>query len=63
MTRLTFGEDTDSMDPIWTPDGERIIYASSRESVFFGKGDIYGKPADGTGEADKLASASDRGYK
>jgi Tol biopolymer transport system component len=31
MTRLTFGEDTDSMDPIWTPDGERIIYASSRE--------------------------------
>jgi serine/threonine-protein kinase len=61
MTRLTLNEDTDNTEPIWTLDGKRIVYTSSRENVFFGKGDIYLRAADGTGEAEKLASLPDRG--
>ncbi len=63
MTRMTFDETIDNMDPIWTLDGKRIVYTSSRESIFVGKGDIdiYLKAADGTGEAEKLASSLGRG--
>ena len=35
MTRLTLDEGTDNIDPLWTPDGKRIVYASSRENVQF----------------------------
>ncbi len=61
LTRMTFDEDAENCDPIWTLDGKRILYTSSRESVFLGNGDIYWKPADGTGEAEKLASSAGRG--
>jgi eukaryotic-like serine/threonine-protein kinase len=61
MTPLAFNEDADNCDPIWTLDSKRIIYTSSRESMFLGKGDIYSKAADGTGEAEKLASLPGRG--
>ena len=61
MTPLTFDEETDNCAPLWTLDGKRIIYTSSRESMFLGKGDIYSKAADGTGEAEKLASSPGRG--
>ncbi len=60
ITRLTFDEDVDSCDPLWTLDGKRIVYTSSRESVFLGKGDIYWKAADGTGDVEKLASSPGR---
>ena len=49
-TRLTFDE-SDGF-PLWTPDGNRIVYVSSSG--------LYWKAADGTGEAEKLASASGR---
>ena len=61
MTRLTFDEGTDNCDPLWTLDGKRIVYASSRENLFLGNGDVYWKAADGTGEAEKLASSPGRG--
>ncbi len=54
-TRLTFGE-KDDIRPIWTPDGKRIVYCSNRN----GNLEIYWKAADGTGEEEKLGSASDR---
>ena len=57
MTRLTLDEGTDNAVPLWTPDGKRIVYASSRENVFRG-GDVYWKAADGTGEVEKLASSA-----
>jgi len=60
-TRLTFDGDSDTFDPIWTLDGKRIVYTSSRESTFLGKGDIYWRAADGTGEVEKLASSPERG--
>ena len=61
LTRLTFDDDIENTDPIWTVDGKRIVYSSSRESTFLGKGAIYSKAADGTGEAEKLASSPGRG--
>jgi serine/threonine protein kinase len=57
MMRLTFYEAQDS-GPIWTPDGQRIVFYSTREGRTFGG--IYSKAADGTGEAELLGSAQDR---
>jgi serine/threonine-protein kinase len=59
MTRLTFDEGTDNMAPLWTLDGKRTVYASSRENILLG--DLYWKASDGTGDAEKLASSPDRG--
>jgi serine/threonine protein kinase len=56
MTRLTFDE-ADDLIPIWTPDGQRIVFVSTREGAF---GGIYSKAADGTGEVELLCSAQDR---
>jgi serine/threonine protein kinase len=60
MTRLTVDEGMTNMISIWTPDGKRIIYTASHESVF-SSGDIYWKSANGTGEAEMLASYPGRG--
>ena len=49
MSRLTFHEDSDYA-PIWTPDGKRITFSSSRNEKS-GSRDIYWKLADGTGDA------------
>jgi serine/threonine protein kinase/Tol biopolymer transport system component len=54
MTRLTFDEAAES-DPLWTLDGQRIVFWSSREG-----GGIYWKEADVTGEAEHLISIPDR---
>ena len=51
MTRLTFDE-TDDLNPIWTPDSQRIIFGSDRGE----RASIYWKAADGTGEVEQLAS-------
>ncbi len=60
MMRLTLDEASSNLIPLWTPDGKRIVYAFDRENKF-GMGDIYWKAADGTGEAEKLASSPGRG--
>jgi Tol biopolymer transport system component len=57
MTRLTFDEGNNNF-PLWTPDSQRIVYASRpREG---GLGSICSKAADGSGGITKLGSASDR---
>jgi hypothetical protein len=60
MMRLTLDETSSDTIPLWTPDGERIVYSFNRENKF-GLGDIYWKAADGAGEAEKLASSPGRG--
>ena len=61
MTRLTLEEGTDNAVPLWTPDGKRIVYASSREKNLLGGGDVYWRAANGTGQAEKLATSPSRG--
>jgi len=51
MLKLTFSDALD-LWPLWTPDGNRIIFLSTRES----QGGIYSKSADGSGNVEKLAS-------
>ena len=41
--------------PIWTPDGERLTFASDRD----GAGSIYWQPADGSGVAELLVAVED----
>jgi serine/threonine protein kinase len=51
MSRLTFDESSDIL-PTWTPDNERIIFSSVREST----SDIFWKRTDGTGKRELLFS-------
>ncbi|MDH4065851.1 MAG: hypothetical protein OEW19_15740, partial [Acidobacteriota bacterium] len=53
IRQLTF--EGDSHHPVWTPDGERIAFASDRE----GTASIYWQPADGSGAAERLTTAED----
>jgi len=48
-TRFTFGPSAD-IDPIWSPDGGRVIFASNQQAHM----DIYVKNASGAGEAEPL---------
>jgi Tol biopolymer transport system component len=59
MKRLTFDPAIDAV-PVWSPDGNRILFASSRSGVF----QLYIKNADG-GEDEKLLPlrASDKAEK
>jgi len=47
-TRLT--SQARSLNPIWTPDGKRIIYRSSRAGIL----NLFWKAADGSGEEERL---------
>jgi eukaryotic-like serine/threonine-protein kinase len=52
-TRLTFDPSADIW-PLWTPDGERVVFASNRSGNF----DLYWKRADGTGPEERLTTGS-----
>lgn len=41
--------------PTWTPDGQRVTFTSDRD----GNADIYWQPADGSGVAERLATAEE----
>jgi len=47
MSRLTSSPDDDQF-PEWMPDGDRVVFSSSRDTV----NSIYSKAADGTGTAE-----------
>jgi len=49
-SRLTF-DPADDYTPVWTPDGERIVFGSNRAG--FG---IFWKAADGTGQVERLTT-------
>jgi Tol biopolymer transport system component len=48
LTRLTFGKD--EWFTLWTPDGKNIVFTSGRAGQY----NIYMKPADGSGDAERL---------
>jgi serine/threonine protein kinase len=56
MTRLSFDK-ASVVQPIWSPDGKRILFFSGKEGKF---GAIFWKQADGTGEEQKLVALPDR---
>jgi len=53
LTRLTF-EGQRNARPIWSPDGDRILFGSAR--VDSTHNDIFSKPADGSGTAEQLTT-------
>jgi Tol biopolymer transport system component len=56
-TRFTFGSRIDS-NPVWSPDGSRIIFSSNRDGGVF---NLYQKPANGTKDEEILfESAEDK---
>jgi len=55
QTKLTL--ESESLFPLWTPDGERVAFASYRG----GELGIYWKRADGSGEAEPLVSPDHAG--
>ena len=53
LTRVTSSPGVDSF-PVWTFDGQRLIFSSQGTDA----GNLYWKPADGTGQADRLSTES-----
>ncbi len=52
FTRLTFDPAADFF-PVWTPDGERVLFRSDRDGV-----GLFWKAADGTGSAERLTDVA-----
>jgi serine/threonine-protein kinase len=51
LTRLTFDPAIDTL-PVWTPDGTRIVFNSTRSGVQ----NLYRQAADGTGSVERLTT-------
>jgi serine/threonine-protein kinase len=56
-TRLTTDPSND-VNPLWTPDGERVVFASNRSGNF----DLYWRRADGTGPEERLTTGSQQEF-
>ena len=59
LTRLTFDPSLD-VKPIWTPDGKRIVYSSSRGDK--NTLNLYWQRADGSGDAQRLTQSSNNQF-
>src|SRR5215467_12209601 len=53
-TRFTF-EDAQDTEPVWSPDGARVVFGSDRRSS--GSFDVYQKDAGGSGTEQLLQNA------
>jgi len=56
QTRLTFNTANDDTNPVWSPDGSKIAFASNRDGNF----EIYVMNADGT---EQTRLTTDPGWK
>ncbi len=59
MSRLTFDQGDDS-EPVWTPDGQRIVFTSTRAGA--GASNLYWQRADGSGEVQRLTESPNRQF-
>ena len=55
LRRLTFNPGPDAW-PIWTPDGRRVVFSSTRGSAT--QGNLFWQAADGTGTAERLTTSA-----
>ena len=55
LSRLTFDPAQDR-NPVWTPDGQRIVFSSERDD---GVSNLFWKAADGSDEAEQLTSGGE----
>ena len=55
LSRLTFDPGGGPRSPVWTPDGRRIAFASTRADK--ATCNLYWQRADGTGEAERLTES------
>jgi len=53
LTRLTFAGEANAF-PIWTPDGQRIVYSSQEKSIAY---NLWWIRADGAGDAQRLTES------
>ena len=51
-TRITFGAKTDE-NPVWSPDGQQIAFASDRDGRYF---QLYRKNSSGAGDEERLTN-------
>jgi serine/threonine-protein kinase len=58
LSRVTTTPGVDNV-PIWTPDGERVVFATMREAT--GRFSFFTQRADGTGSAEKLLGSGSGG--
>jgi eukaryotic-like serine/threonine-protein kinase len=56
-TRFTFGQGY-NVAPVWSPNGDRLIFASNRDGVY----NLYQKPTSGAKDEERLLKSSDQSY-
>jgi Tol biopolymer transport system component len=59
LTRLTF-DGSGNVKPVWTPDGRRIIFSSSRGDK--ATENLYWQRADGTGDVQRLSESKNNQF-
>ena len=57
LTRLTFDSSND-LKPVWTPDGRRIVFSSTRTAQPASRPNLFWQKSDGTGEAQRLTESA-----